>query len=99
MTSAFPLPGLSILLPCFNEVDNVREAIVQARSAAQRVASRHEIVVVDDGSTDGTGAIARPLAARFSGGRVVTHKQNRGYGPPLRTCIQAGRTPWVVLTD
>jgi glycosyltransferase involved in cell wall biosynthesis len=56
------LASLSIVLPCFNEVDNVGAAVAQAHDAGDAHALRHEVVVVDDGSTDGTGAVAAALA-------------------------------------
>src|SRR5438874_7018936 len=93
------LPGLSIVLPCFNEVDNVEEAIAQAQIAARRVAVRHEIIVVDDGSSDGTGAHARAIAARDPALRVVAHERNLGYGAALRSGIGAASLPWTFLTD
>jgi hypothetical protein len=93
------LSGLSIVLPCFNEVDNVREAIRQARAAALEVAGAHEIVVVDDGSTDGTGRVAAQVARHNPAVRLVSHSENRGYGAALRSGIAVVRMPWMLLTD
>src|SRR3954462_5150497 len=93
------LPGVAILLPCFNEVGNIAAAVAEARVAASAAADQHEIVVVDDGSTDGTRAEARRLARIDPSVRVVTHDVNRGYGAALRTGISAVRQPWTLLTD
>jgi glycosyltransferase involved in cell wall biosynthesis len=93
------LPGITVLLPCFNEVENVAAAVSEARAAASAAAHSHEIVVVDDGSTDGTGATARWLAGIDSRVRVVTHGHNCGYGAALRSGIEAARMPWILLTD
>src|SRR4051794_17779214 len=97
--ATLPLPGLSVVLPCFNEVDNVREAIKQTQMAARRVAPLHEIVVVDDGSTDGTGYAVKLIARREPGVRLLTHPENLGYGAALRTGIAAAGLPWTLLTD
>ena|SRR5438067_2055903 len=93
------LPGLSIVLPCFDEVDNLAQAVAEAWRAARRVADRFEIIVVDDGSRDGTGEVARRLASCDPAIRVVAHERNRGYGAALRSGIAAARMPWTFLTD
>lgn len=93
------LDGVTILLPCFNEIGNVAAAVAEARAAATDAAAAHEIIVIDDGSTDGTGAAARALAAADPRVRVVAHERNRGYGAALRTGIDAARMPWILLTD
>jgi hypothetical protein len=59
------------------------------------VARRHEVIVVDDGSCDGTAA-AVPAAAAV---RVLRHATSRGYGSALRTGFAAAREPWLFFTD
>ena len=93
------LTSLSIVLPCFNEVENVAAAVAQAHDAGAAHADRHEVIVVDDGSTDGTGPVAVALAHADERVRVVTHERNRGYGAALRSGFAATRGAWVLLTD
>jgi glycosyltransferase involved in cell wall biosynthesis len=93
------LPGLTIVLPCFNEADNVADAIRYATAAAERCAAEHEIVVVDDGSDDDTALLAAHIAERDRRVRVVVHTRNRGYVDAVRSGIAAARMPWVLLTD
>src|SRR5689334_10494940 len=93
------LPGLTIVLPCFNEAANVADAIRYATAAAERCAAEHEIVVVDDGSDDDTALLAARIAERDRRVRVVVHTRNRGYGDAMRSGIAAARMPWVLLTD
>ncbi len=93
------LPGLSIVLPCFDEQDNVERATDQALDAARRVTDRFEVLVVDDGSRDATAIRAARLAASQRAVRLVIHTGNRGYGAAARTGFQAARMPWVMLTD
>jgi glycosyltransferase involved in cell wall biosynthesis len=93
------LSGLSVVLPCFNEEANVSQAVGQALAAARLVSSRYEVIVVDDGSSDGTAEVAARLAAVDHDVRLVVHPENRGYGTALRSGIEAARMPWVLLTD
>ena len=99
MTSAPKLPGLSIVLPCHDEAANVRRAVEEATRAAERVAEAHEIIVVDDGSRDGTRGVAELSSAEDSRVRLLVHQRNHGYGAALRTGISASRLAWVFVTD
>ncbi|MGI9098626.1 MAG: glycosyltransferase family 2 protein [Solirubrobacteraceae bacterium] len=101
-TTASPanaLRGLTIVLPCFDEAENLPHAVRLATDAAQRCAATHEIVVVDDGSSDDTVEVAARLVALDPRVRLIIHAENRGYGPALRTGIAAARLPWVLLID
>jgi len=93
------LPGLSVVLPCFNEEANVTQAVSQALDAAAQVSPRYEVIVVDDGSNDKTVQLAAGRAAGDRHVRLVVHPSNRGYGTALRSGIDAARMPWVLLTD
>lgn len=93
------LPGLTIVLPCLNEAGNVADAIRQATAAATACAVNHEIVVVDDGSSDDTARIVASIAATDARVRLVMHAGNRGYGAALRSGLAAARMPWILLTD
>jgi glycosyltransferase involved in cell wall biosynthesis len=93
------LPGLTVVLPCFNEAPNVERAVLEAAEAAERNAVAHQIVVVDDGSTDDTASIAHRIARSTPNVLVVEHGENRGYGAALVSGLRAARMPWVLLTD
>jgi glycosyltransferase involved in cell wall biosynthesis len=98
-TAAVALGSVSVVLPCFDEEANVADAIRNAAAAAAMAGDDHEIIVVDDGSTDGTGRIARQLAASDPRVRIIVHARNRGYGDALRSGIEAARMDWVLLAD
>jgi glycosyltransferase involved in cell wall biosynthesis len=93
------LPGLTVVLPCFNEAPNVARAVLEAAEAAERNAAEYQIVVVDDGSSDDTVRIARDIASSVPNVLVVEHGVNRGYGAALASGLRAARMPWVLLTD
>jgi len=84
-----PLPGISIVLPCLDEEGNVVGAVHDALAACDRYAAAGEVIVVDDGSTDGTRALATALVERHPRVRLVVHSANRGYGAALRSGIAA----------
>ncbi len=90
-------PLISLLVPAFNEARTI-EAVLR-RAAA--VDLRTEIVVVDDGSSDGTPEIAERVAAELEPGRlrVVRHGHNQGKGAAVRTGLGAVRGEFVVIQD
>lgn len=94
-----PLAGVSVLLPAHNEEGNVIEAIRQAIAATEPFSASQEVIVVDDGSTDGTRALARKLSFFEPRVRVVSHDRNRGYGSAIRSGLAAARFEWLLLTD
>lgn len=94
MTTHRRLEGISVVLPALNEQGNVRAAVEQAREAAERLASRVEVIVVDDGSSDGTAQ-----EAVEAGARVIAHDCNRGYGAALRSGFAAASQPWIFQMD
>lgn len=89
-----PLAGISVVLPALNEQGNVGRAVERSRAAAARYARQVEVIVVDDGSRDGTAE-----EARRAGARVVSHERNRGYGAALRSGFAAARQPWIFQMD
>jgi glycosyltransferase involved in cell wall biosynthesis len=93
------LSGLTVVLPCLDEAENLPDAVARASDAADRYALEHEIIVVDDGSSDDTVEVAAGLAVRDPRVRLVVHSENQGYGQALRSGIAGARLPWVLLID
>ncbi len=84
------IPGWSIIIPAYNE----GAVIGRVLGEFGRPAGCHEIIVVDDGSTDNTAE-----AARSAGARVISHRHNKGYGAALKTGIEAAASEFVVCCD
>lgn len=93
------LPELSFFFPALNEEQHVRPLVARALEALASIADRLEVIVVDDGSTDGTGAVADELARSDPRVRVVHHPARRGYGGALRSGIAASRYEYIFFTD
>lgn len=93
------LEGLSLFFPCHNEEANIGRVLADALRAASLVADRFEIIVVDDGSRDGTDEAVRRVMAESPEVRLVRHAVNRGYGEALRSGFRAARFPWVFYSD
>src|SRR4029077_16436761 len=89
---------LTIAIPAYDEVANLAQAVDEARAAAARVAPGDtEILVVDDGSRDGTSAVADGLAATFPEVRGGRHETNRGFSGAMTTCFRQARGDWIFL--
>ena len=94
------VPALSYFFPAHDEAENIAALVGEALEALPELAEMFEVIAVDDGSRDGTGAIADRLAAEHPGiVRAVHHEVNRGYGAALRSGFRAAGHPLVGFTD
>jgi dolichol-phosphate mannosyltransferase len=90
---------LSLVIPAYNEAAGIRQAVAEAEEALARLAGDYEILVVDDGSTDGTASLVAGAAGANPRVRLLRHPGNRGYGAALRTGFGAARFDRVAFTD
>ena len=93
------LSGLSIVLPCHNERENLADVVREAAAAGYCCSETHEIIVVCDGSTDGTQDEAERLQSEYPTLRTLIHTQNRGYGAAVWSGMKAARLEFVFFTD
>jgi glycosyltransferase involved in cell wall biosynthesis len=82
--------SVTIVVPAFNEADSIGTVVASLRAAAPWC----EVLVVDDGSTDGTGR-----AAADAGARVIRHPYNKGNGASVKTAIRAAAGDWILIVD
>ncbi|MDP6786435.1 MAG: glycosyltransferase family 2 protein [Rhodospirillales bacterium] len=87
--------GLSYIVPAYNEEDAVVETLEKLNNVLSRLDVPSEIILVNDGSLDGT----LELAKRCSDVRIISHPVNTGYGSALKTGILAARYPWIGIVD
>jgi glycosyltransferase involved in cell wall biosynthesis len=91
--------SLSLVLPAYNEAAGIGAAIAEADEALAALAGPYEILIVDDGSSDGTADVARAAAQGRPHVRILRHAHNQGYGAALRTGFTAARYERVAFTD
>lgn len=91
--------SLSIFFPFWNEETNIQKVVEKAIPAAEKIAKKWEIIMVDDGSNDKTLEIAESLAKDNAHLRVVSHQPNRGYGAALKEGFMHSRYDIIVFND
>ena len=94
-----PVKGLSIFFPAYNDSGTIASLVITALQTARTLTPDHEVIVVNDGSRDGTADILNELARIYPEVRVVHHETNRGYGGALRTGFATASRELVFYTD
>src|SRR5205809_881054 len=84
---------VSVVMPCLNEAKTLRSCIEKARRSLESIPVEFEIIVVDNGSTDGSPQIACEAGAR------VVHVETKGYGAALSAGIASARGRFVIMGD
>jgi glycosyltransferase involved in cell wall biosynthesis len=93
-------PSLSVFFPAYNDAPSLPKLIAKTFAALEQYVEDYEVIVINDGSRDNTGAVLEELRVSHEPYmRVITHEQNRGYGGALRSGFAAARKTWVFYTD
>ncbi len=90
-TSGTADPALTVVVMAFNERETLRGVVQEALQELERIGVRFEVLIVDDGSTDGTGAVAASLSTEHSAVRTTRHACNGGLGRVYRTGFTEAR--------
>jgi glycosyltransferase involved in cell wall biosynthesis len=92
--------AVSAFFPCYNDEPTIADMVeIALRTLRELGIDDHEVIVVNDGSSDGSAAVLAALAEREPALRIVTHEQNRGYGGALLSGFAAATKQWVFYTD
>jgi glycosyltransferase involved in cell wall biosynthesis len=91
--------GLSVFFPAYNDSGTIASMVIRAVKAASEVTPDFEVIVVDDGSGDGTADIADELARTYPQVRAVHHPINRDYGAALQTGFRSATKELIFYTD
>jgi glycosyltransferase involved in cell wall biosynthesis len=95
-----PIPGsLSLVLPAYNEAENIELVVRSALTVLPELTDGFEIIVVNDGSRDGTAAIIDRLAGEDSRVKPVHHATNRGYAGAVKTGFSSSTSDYVMFMD
>ena len=92
-------PGLSVFFPAYNDSGTIASLVISALQTARRLTDDFEVIIVNDGSADGTADIADELARTYPQVRVIHHEKNRGYGGALRSGFASATQDLVFYTD
>ena len=87
------MPEVSIVMPCLNEAETIGICISKGKKSFEALGIDGEILVADNGSTDGSREIAQGLGAR------VVQVEEKGYGNALRGGIEAAAGKWIIMAD
>lgn len=92
-------PDISFFFPVYNDETTVRIVAKRAMELLDDVADNYEIIIVNDGSPDSSGAIADQLALEYEKISVIHHPVNRGYGAAMKTGIAASKYDIICMVD
>lgn len=93
------MTSLSIAMPAYNEAENIPGMVAEVVQAVSQLTDDFEIIVVDDGSQDETGAVVRQLTTNTPQLRLVQHEVNRGYGTAVWSGLTNAKKELVFFTD
>ena len=96
------MPSISLVLPAYNEADNIEPMVAEAVPALEAVTedpADYEIIVVDDGSADDTAGATRRAMEKNPNVRLVQHPVNQGFGAAVFSGFTSATKGWIFYTD
>ena len=90
---------MSVVIPAYNEEKRIGKTVSEVHSFFQKKGMEHEIIVVDDGSTDHTREVAGKAGKPLRQFRVLEHENNLGKGVALKTGVMKATGDWILITD
>lgn len=94
-----PADGLTFVLPVFDQEKAIAKAVSGWQGVLDGLQRPYEILVIDDGSRDGTRAQADILATKNARLKVLAHPERKGFGAAIKTALEAGRYPLFFYTS
>jgi glycosyltransferase involved in cell wall biosynthesis len=93
------MPSISLVMPAYNEAENIEPMVEEATPALEANADDYEIIVVDDGSADDTAAVTRRVMESHPHVRLVEHPVNQGFGAAVFSGFTNAEKDWIFYTD
>jgi glycosyltransferase involved in cell wall biosynthesis len=90
-------PTISVLIPAYNEAGNINELVERTARAFDELGVPGELLIVDDGSTDGTGDVVMSLLDDYPWLRLIRHRRNRGLTVALQNGFHASRGEFIIF--
>ena len=100
LTSTSPMSttrSLSVVIPAYCEAENIVSTLENVTAALAQLDLVYEVLVIDDGSSDGTGALVTDNLSRFPHVRLLTNERNRGFGWSYRRGVEAAALDHIVM--
>ena len=92
-------PEITIFFPVYNDENTIANMTEKCINVLKDVASNYEVIIINDGSPDNSGAVADEMAKQFEHVRVIHHPHNKGYGAAIKSGLENAQYEWVCFTD
>ncbi|MCK5000008.1 MAG: glycosyltransferase family 2 protein [Anaerohalosphaera sp.] len=92
-------PSISVFFPCYNEAAAIEALVEKSLKVLDKISDNYEVILVNDGSSDGTAELADVLAAKYPSVKAIHHSRNQGYGAALQSGFRAASMDLVFYTD
>jgi len=93
------LSSITVFFPCYNDEKTIGVLVTNAFKVLKSISEDHEVIVIDDGSSDKSREVLVQLKKRYNRLRLIFHKKNKGYGGALRSGFTATKKDYVFYTD
>jgi glycosyltransferase involved in cell wall biosynthesis len=94
-----PLSHLTVFFPAYNDEKSIGSLVEKVFHILPNLASRYEVIVVNDGSSDDTAGVLKNLSSQYENLTIITHRKNKGYGGALKSGFKNAKGDFVFYTD